>query len=353
MPLATAGILMGSRTGKWIWAIVVTIATATVFAVLIWYSRPDRGGNAPPNPAELEQQAREHPDDFLAQLRWGEALVHAKRFEEATPILTHAEQLTPNDPRPYALQGMAASSAQHYEEARSLFHEALHRDASNVTAIRGLSNLYAAHGRRQLAIHGFEMLVKLQPNDADAWQRLGILLMPSSEIYRSLDALTRAAQLAPNDLMTQDALGNIALACSRLDQADRAFRTVLSREPNDPQALTGLAVVRMRLDPSPASLKAAEQQIDIVLHTAPSASAYRARGQIRMAQRRLPEAIEDFKASQKLDPRDRDTYSQLSQCYASSGRSDLARKESAEFDRLLQEQRTKDKILPEFDEATK
>jgi tetratricopeptide (TPR) repeat protein len=200
--------------------------------------------------------------------------------------------------------------------------------------LRALANQAAQSRNLRLAITSFQHLVTLRPDDADAWQRLGLLLIATRQSHRGLDALSHAADLAPNDLLTQSALGNAALQAGRLDQADRAFHIVLAREPNDPHALVGLAKTTMRLDPSPAGLTAAEQETEAVLRVAPSADAYSARGQVRMTQLRLPEAINDFKASIALDPRARAPYVFLSQCYASTGRSDLARKTSAEFDRL-------------------
>src|SRR5262249_30750731 len=137
-------------------------------------------------------------------------------------------------------------------------------------------------------------------------------------------------------------LGNIAVQAGRLDQADRAYRAVLAHQPNDPQALTGLAKVMMRMDPSPSGLDAAEHQADLALSAAPSAEAYNARGQIRMTQHRFGEAIRDFNACIALDPHNREYYVLLSQCYASAGRPDLARKASAEFERLRAEQLARD-----------
>jgi len=305
------------------------------------------------DPVEMEQQAREHPDDLRAQLQWGETLVKAKRLAEAVPILTHAQEIAPNDARPYAWLGIVALSGQRPDEARNLLHEALQRDPSNTTAIRALANLDAQERHLQPAIQGFERLTQLLPNDADAWQRLGLLLIGAGENYRSLDALAHAASLDPNDLLTQGALGNMALQAGRLDQANQAYRIVLAREPNDPQALTGLARVMMRMDPSPAGLAAAEKQADLAVQVAPSVESHKARGQIRMTRGRLQEAIEDFNACISLDPRVREPYVLLSQCYARAGKPDLARKASDAFDQLRARQLARDRAAGRQSEVMK
>jgi Flp pilus assembly protein TadD len=261
----------------------------------------------------------------------------------AVPVLEHARQIAPGDARPYAWLGVAASSARRSDDARALLADALRRDPSNITAIRALANQDAQLHHLRPAIAGFERLTQLQPNDADAWQRLGLLLMGAGQNYRSLDALTRAAALDPTDTMTQGALGNMALQAGRLDQADRAYLTVLAHEPRNPQALTGLARTMMRMNPSPEGLVAAEQQADIAVQAMPSVESYKARGQIRMTRGRIREAIEDFEACVRLEPRAREPYVLLSQCYAVAGRPDLARKASEAFERLRAAQLARDR----------
>lgn len=335
-------LVPATRLRRYVRAIVIGVTVALVFCI----GCGQKGDAHAPatDPAVLEQQAHDKPDDFLAQLRWGEALVQAKQLEEATSVLSHARQLAPNDARPYAWLGVVAISERRPpEEVRGLLQEALQRDPENLTALRAQANLDAQERRLHPAIQGFEHLVRLRPNDADAWQRLGLLLMGARENYRSLDALSHAAALDPSDMLTQRSLGMMALHAGRIDQAQRAFQAVLAHDPNDAQALTGLAGVLMRLDPSPVGLAAAEQQADAALRAEPTAIAYRTRGQIRMNRRQFSGAIEDLNHAISLEPKNRDSYVLLSQCYASAGKPELARKASAEFDRLTAEQLARDK----------
>lgn len=72
-----------------------------------------------------------------------------------------------------------------------------------------------------------------------------------------------------------------------------------------------------------------------------------------MTQRRWHEAIEDFKESITLAPEHRETYVLLSQCYASTGRPDLARKASATFERLRNAQLSVDRAAAQSAEKSK
>ena len=271
--------------------------------------------------------------------------MQARRLDEATTVLEAVNRLAPNNARPYALQGVIAVAAHEEKDARSLFHDALQRDPADTTALRGLANLDAEADHIHDAIEGFQKLVQLQPRDADSWQALGLLFIRTGENYRSLDALTHAATLAPNDIITERALGNMALYAGRLDQANTAFRRVLAQIPNDPQAMIGMAGVMMRMDPSAAGLAAAETQADAAIAVAPTALAYDVRGQIRMTEHHLSEAIQDLVASRSLEPNHRQTYVLLSQCYASAGKAELAKQMSAQFEKLTAQKLARDRAL--------
>src|SRR5436190_12105143 len=106
------------------WRIAVGLS-AVALAFGIWHRWTDSARVPTTDPAELEQQARERPDDLRVQLQWGETLVHAKRLEAAIPVLTHAQRLAPNDARPYAWLGIVAISEHRVNEARGLLGEAL------------------------------------------------------------------------------------------------------------------------------------------------------------------------------------------------------------------------------------
>lgn len=199
--------------------------------------------------------------------------------------------------------------------------------------LRAQANAAAQAHRIPEAIVGFESLVRLRPEDADAWQRLGLLYMGDRQYARSLEALSRAAHLDPQDPFTQVNLGILALNMGRLEEANRALRAAIARQPDNARALAALAIVTMRLDPSPSGLTAAEQQADSALRADPDYAAYNTRGQIYMAERRFGPAIQDFRAALQFNPRARSTYLLLSQCYASSGQPDLAARTAAEFQR--------------------
>ena len=296
-----------------------------------------------PNLETLEQRAQGQAGDLQIQLDYGEALVKAGRLEEAASVFTHCEQMADGDARPVAWLGKIAVSQHRSKDARRLFGEALHRNPDDLTALDGLANLDAQVRRVHHAIAGFDHILRLRPKDADAWQRLGILCMADRQYDRSLGALQTAAELDPNDLVTNRFLGIVELHAGRLDEASRTLRAVLARQPDDAEVRAALANAMMRMDASPKGLAAAEQEADSALSARPFAEGYRTRGQIYTAQRRFDAAIQDYQTAIKMEPNTRYAYLLLSQCYASAGKPDLARKASSEYQRLTKELLAKDK----------
>ena len=322
---------------------IILLVALLALAYFAWQTKSDRDRASSNDPTIMEQVAREKPNDLKAQLKWGEYLIGIKQFEQAGMILAYARTLSPNNPEIDALQGMLMAKAGHGEQARERLDKALARDPSNLTALHALANLNASERKLDEAIKGFERITQLQPRDADAWQRLGLLLIGARQNYRGLDAMMKSAELNPADLFTQTSVGNLSLQAGRIEQASKAYQIVLAKEPNNPQALTGQARATMRLEPSPEGLKKADRLATSSLEITPSYLTYYVRGQIRMNLRRLPEAIADLKESISLNPKNIEPYVLLSQCYSQTGNRELALKASREFDRLKAQQLESDR----------
>jgi len=205
---------------------------------------------------------------------------------------------------------------------------------ADTTAIRAAANSDARHGRLYHAISGFEQLIRRDPDDADAWQRVGLLYRATGQLGRSWDALAEAARLNPHDYLSRTALGMLGPHLGRLTESDTMLRQVLQSDPGNADALTAHASLTIRLDPSSQGLKLAEQEVDRAIRARKSGPAYDTRGQVHRAQRRFKDAIQDFKDAIAVEPRARSHYLFLSQSYAASGDSTMARAAMAQYENL-------------------
>lgn len=92
----------------------------------------------------------------------------------------------------------------------------------------------------------FRESVRLDPGNAEAWQRLGsTLLFALAAPAEAVSALQEAARLAPADAQTRLALGLALAAAGRPDEARAALEETLRL---DPAALDGRPAARAALD---------------------------------------------------------------------------------------------------------
>lgn len=207
-------------------------------------------------------------------------------------------------------------------------------DPAAIQSLMAQGNQDAQMGRVPQAVGAFEQATRLDPGSASAWQRLGLLCSREREFHRGLVALEKAAALDPHDALTARTLGLVALSMSRFDEAARVLRCAAALDPADAEAQGALAEAELRQDPTQAGQVEAEKTAQASLRLRPTSAAYTALSEVAMARHRYPAAIDDLNAALKLDPRRERTYLLLSQCCASAGKPDLARKAVATYLRI-------------------
>jgi predicted Zn-dependent protease len=89
----------------------------------------------------------------------------------------------------------------------------------------------------------------------------------------------------------------------------------------------------MQLDPSPAGLAQAEQQAERALALNPTPHSHQVLGRIALSRKEYVHAASELNASLAVKSNDFSSYGYLSQAYAGMGRTDLARKASADYQR--------------------
>lgn len=303
-------------------------AVVVALSVRIWH---DRKAGRETAVSDLEQRIHTHPDDEQAQLDWGNALHTLHRDDEAEAALKTAAGLAPTDPRPINSLAMLALERKRPIEALGYFHTSVNLDPHNADIWRSAGLLLQQQHDFPAAIDAFEHATQLDPKDAVAWRQLGVLEHARHYPARCIQDLQRAAVLAPEDAMTQTVLGTYAFADGKLAIAKQAFDRALALRPDDPEALVGSARVTLLLDPSPAGLTRAGRQIDQAITTRSSATAYLARGQWNLQQRRYQAAVADLKTALSKDPQQITAHSLLSRAYAGLGQPERARTEAAAY----------------------
>lgn len=237
-------------------------------------------------------------------------------------------------------QAEALIAAHQYEKANELLTELVSSDPSNVAALLELGQVQIAQGLNEDALKSFEAVLSIHPDsmaaregevkaaraDALADRQAGIdgdallclirarkfvpdspellldfgLQADSMRIYKDADtALTKAHQLAPNDLKILYALAHVEFDEQKMPEAEAHLRAYLQARPDDATAHYGLGrLLHMLARDDEAK---AELERSIALQPRQTASYYEL-GQIALEQDQDSEARSDYERVLALAP---------------------------------------------------
>jgi Flp pilus assembly protein TadD len=131
-----------------------------------------------------------------------------------------------------------------FTEALTALEGAAKLQPDNPDALNSLGVAQMQAGRFDDAIATLRGVVKLQPNSASAQDNLGVALMQAHHVDDALAAFRRAAQLQPDDPLVHGSLGQALLQAGHPREAAVALQHAVDAKPDSPEALVSLAWVQ-------------------------------------------------------------------------------------------------------------
>lgn len=135
---------------------------------------PVGGGNQGGDPQqtftqvqEAMKQAREHPDDFDAQLTAAKLEYQIQRFDQAIEYLLIANKLKPNDFNVLGMLGVANMDAGHFDAAEKWYRAALIKKPADIPVLDGLCAVLLSKGDAKGAEEAINKLAKIDPTNQD------------------------------------------------------------------------------------------------------------------------------------------------------------------------------------------
>jgi predicted O-linked N-acetylglucosamine transferase (SPINDLY family) len=224
-------------------------------------------------------------------------------------------------------------------------------DPSHADALRLLTEIYIACGRRGDAISTSSRLADLAPKDASNLRRLSALLTDAGDAPAAIVLLKRSLTLDPENPRGLNNLGKLLIDQDQASEAVPLLERALSFEPDHPSALhnLGLAMARLgRQDEAQSYRGRADiSRIRSLLTSREPAKAVRAceeclassprvgavlglKAQALFDLKRIPEALQAAKAAAAAAPEDPDALMAIGLCLLSENR---PRASLAAFDR--------------------
>lgn len=202
------------------------------------------------------------PKSAPAHNRLAAALFEAKKYDEAKGSLTRAVSIDPGDPsfRPVQTDltrwiGSAARPGAHYAADGSISLD----DFSPAFRARRLLNA----GRHFSAIDEFQEALEHSPDDVSSLLGLGLALLAARRFVDALGAFDRAASINKSSLAAHSNRGRTLAILGRHEEALRAFETATGINPNDADMHLRGGNSLYRLGRSQDAARACQRAVDL------------------------------------------------------------------------------------------
>jgi Flp pilus assembly protein TadD len=218
-------------------------------------------------------------------------------------------------------QGNAAQAAGDYATAERIFRQVLRQDPNNANAYRRLGLALNDQGLLEEAEAAHREALRLDPNYALAYNGLGITLYYQGRYEEAEAAYREALRLDPDYASAYNNLGALLGEQGQFEEAERVLRTALRLDPSDVITQNNLGNVLAEQ----GRLEEAEAAYREALRLDPEyAWAHNGLGNALWLLDRPGEAEAAYREALRLDPDFAFAYSNLGYLYQSQGRYDEA-----------------------------
>jgi tetratricopeptide (TPR) repeat protein len=185
------------------------------------------------------------PDSTLAHLRRGEAYQRRNELEKATKDFRRAAELDPSATRPLEALGDILYQRGRFQRAADVYERRLAIDTQPRITLKLAVARYRA-GRLDEALAAARDAARLDENLADAHYLIGICLRAQQQPQEAINALEKAAAIAPAMIRAREELAELYAALGRRgDELEQLqLIAVLDRTRVERQVAVGLAQAR-------------------------------------------------------------------------------------------------------------
>src|ERR1041384_70796 len=179
--------------------------------------------------------------NLIERLESAAALIRDDRLAEAERQLDAILKSNANQPDTLNLLGAVRAKQKRFEEAEKLFTRAVNANASLVSARMNLVQLHLIQSKPQAAISELNQVLRLQPDNTEAFDRLSRLLLSEKRVDEFISLIEQAQATRSIQLSLLLPLGDAYLEKKNAAKAEAAFRLALEQQGDNADAILGLA----------------------------------------------------------------------------------------------------------------
>ena len=257
-------------------------------------------------------------------LERGTALLQAGDAAAALPLLQHAMQALPTEPRAAFRAGAAAFALQDFALAVEAFRAASARDPQWVEAWSNLAAALARQRDYEPALQAARRALQLDPQRVDSWQALAALLsnrFDRESLEEGLRAVALVLRADPRNAQAHHVAGLLWRKCGDLVRAERHARQAVALAPGDAECIEALGEALLLADHAAAAV---EVYREAAARGVRSAAIERQTGIALLQAGQASDAIPVLTAALRGAPADQRTIAHLGAALAAVGDADGA-----------------------------
>jgi tetratricopeptide (TPR) repeat protein len=277
--------------------------------------------------AWMENNLRKNPNDRTALYNLASAAMISGDYASAATlyvrILANAPPDAPVDARTLTALGTALDETGDWQQAQDDYRRALGADSGDIDARYDLAHIDLKHGDYGEAEVEYRKLLAANPKDAAAHNELASVLIATNRPDDARHEFESAIVLDPNNFDALYNLASLEVGDNNLSRAaDLLARALQQKDDADAHQLLG------SIDAQSGMLAAALQQFRAVQRLRPRDPApLRQLAQLYSQMGQLRDAIREQDAAIAINPSDADDWSNLGVLHARDGDTALARKD--------------------------
>ena len=182
-------------------------------------------------------------NNLIERLESAATLIRDDRLAEAERQLSAILRTNANQPDALNLLGAVRAKQKRFDEAQKLFARAVNANAALVSARMNLVKLYLIQDKPQPAVSELNQVLRLQPDNTEAFDRLSRLLLSEKRFDEFINLVEQAKTTRPVSSSLLLSLGDAYLEKKDAAKAEEAFRLALDQHSDDADAIIGLAQV--------------------------------------------------------------------------------------------------------------
>ena len=182
-------------------------------------------------------------DNLVPRLEHAARLIADKRIDAAERELSAILKTTPNEPAALNLLGTIRAQQSRFNEAEILFSRAVRGDNRFVAPHMNLAYLYTLTGQPKKTISELREVLRLDPKNSEALDRLARLLLAQKQIDEGIKVIEQAETSQTLSASLLVLLGDAHLKKGDAARAEESYERALVQESEQTDAVLGLAQV--------------------------------------------------------------------------------------------------------------